>query len=209
MRNDILCALPSYDGFTRTETAASLANLHVPGGYRMKVMAFDGYGIAHARNKMAKEALDGGYGYLLMVDSDIIVPEDGLGMLFSSMMDKCGAGVAVGYYPTSSEGESGMTCAYPDTSPRFEKPYMTFEIDLLREDVQRQDIPLRGTGLGFALIDVDVFKRIRKPWFKQRFDSDGIGLSEDMWFCNACRDKGIKIMLNTHARCGHVVSRTL
>ena len=74
MKNDILCAIPSYDGFVRAETAASLANMRVPDMYRMNVMAFDGYGIAHARNKMAQEALDGGYGYLLMVDSDVIVP---------------------------------------------------------------------------------------------------------------------------------------
>ena len=77
------------------------------------------------------------------------------------------------------------------------------------KDDYKINIPLRGTGLGFALIDVDVFKRIRKPWFKQRFDSNGIGLSEDMWFCNACREKGIKIVMNIYAKCGHVVSRIL
>lgn len=208
MKNDVLCALPSYDGFIRAETAASLANMYVPDMYRMKTMTFEGYGIAHARNKMAQEALDGGYGYLLMVDSDVIVPEDGLGMLFSSLFNGCGNGVAVGYYPTSSEGETGKTCAYPDTGLEFKNPYHIHSIKSMK-DAEKKDIPLRGTGLGFALIDVDVFKRIRKPWFKQRFDSEGIGLSEDMWFCNACRDKGIKIMLNTHAKCGHVVSRTL
>lgn len=208
MKNDILCAIPSYDGFVRAETAASLANMRVPDMYRMNVMAFDGYGIAHARNKMAQEALDGGYGYLLMVDSDVIVPENGLEMLFSTLFNKCGNGVAVGYYPTSSEGETGKTCAYPDTLPEFKDPYHIRDIESMKDDY-KINIPLRGTGLGFALIDVDVFKRIRKPWFKQRFDSNGIGLSEDMWFCNACREKGIKIVMNIYAKCGHVVSRIL
>ena len=198
----ILCGVPSYDGFIRSETAASLVNLQVPSGYSMSVKTFNGYGIADARNKMAQEAVDGGYGYLLMVDSDVVVPEDGLKKLLDISPGSVST-VSVGYYPRSS-GDGEETCVYPHGSLEYETPYNI-------EEVMRFDslYPIKGAGLGFALVNTDIFKRIRKPWFKQRFDSKGIGLSEDLWFCNACWEKGIPVMVHPGVRCGHIVSEIL
>ena len=198
--HEILCALPSYDGFVRSETAASLVNLRVPDGYFLRVRTFNGYGIADARNKMAQEAVESGSRYLLMVDSDIVIPNDGLAKLLRINSDA----VATGYYPRS-RGYGEETCAYPaDGKPEYGDAYRIS--DLLKMDGV---VPVKGNGLGFALMRTDIFKRLRKPWFKQRFDSKGIGLSEDMWFCKECWEKGVKVMLHTDVRCGHVVSKIL
>lgn len=49
-----------------------------------------------------------------------------------------------------------------------------------------------SNGLGFSLIDAEVFKKIDEPWFNVSFD-DGQWISEDESFCHAATAAGYYI----------------
>lgn len=62
------------------------------------------------------------------------------------------------------------------------------------------EIPVRRVwrvGMGAMLINVDVFKRLEKPWFGQRWDprvNDDVG--EDWYFCEQLEKAGIPIYID-------------
>jgi len=55
------------------------------------------------------------------------------------------------------------------------------------------------------LIDVDVFRRMPPPWFKDMFSDDGCELlgGQDIWFCLKALGTGIKTYCNWYAFAGH------
>lgn len=61
-------------------------------------------------------------------------------------------------------------------------------------------VPVRRVwrvGMGVMLIDVDVFRRLEKPWFGQRWDpriNDDVG--EDWYFCEQLEKAGIPIHID-------------
>lgn len=47
-----------------------------------------------------------------------------------------------------------------------------------------------------CLIDVRVFELIEEPWFEYRFDREKkLEISEDLWWCNKCREAGFPVMV--------------
>ena len=76
---NILIGIPSKDRI-EIETAISIGNLDWD-GHNITYTHSDGagvYGVAQARNRLVDKALEGGYDYLLMIDADMIVPEDAI-----------------------------------------------------------------------------------------------------------------------------------
>lgn len=63
-------------------------------------------------------------------------------------------------------------------------------------------------GTGLMLIDMDVFKAIKEPWFEDFWDHENKQrtprLSQDCAFCAKCSDIGIPIYANFYAPAGHI-----
>lgn len=82
---NILIGIPSKDKID-IETAISIANLDWD-GHAIDYTHADGagvYGVAQARNRLVQKAIDGSYDKLLMIDSDMIVPEDAIRLLLNT-----------------------------------------------------------------------------------------------------------------------------
>ena len=56
-----------------------------------------------------------------------------------------------------------------------------------------------AVGTGVMLIRSSVFKDIGKPYFYYEENR-----SEDIMFCQKCREKGIRIYVDTTIGCGHI-----
>ncbi|MBO7685576.1 MAG: hypothetical protein J6V72_04290 [Kiritimatiellae bacterium] len=205
----ILIEVPTYDGRISQATSESLWRLSTL-GHDVDYKPRSGYGCAMARNRIAADALNARYDYVLMVDNDISLPQDALKCLLEHDAD-----VALGYYLNRySRGEGRYTTLYK-TGLGW-RMYEDSELKELR-DAGKHAIAVKGGGLGCALIKTEVFEHLEFPWFEwkdlgyedgwapsvyecsDRFDSGG----EDIEFCNACRAAGIEIVADTRVACGH------
>lgn len=124
-----------------------------------------GYDCAKARNEIAKETLAGGYDYVLMVDSDIVLPPDALRHLLDPAVDIC-----LGVYPRKRT-DTGQT-------ELFRPGYLDFyaENNLSIQEIEscgEARMEIKGGGLGCALIRADVLRAIPFPWFSYVTYPDG------------------------------------
>lgn len=168
-----------------------------------------GYDCATARNRIAQKALDMKVNYVLMVDNDVVLPKDALINLLSHKENVC-----LGYYAHRGADNiyHGNTCIcklrdvngkayfnYP-----LESEYMAEELHTLASGGTSL-IQIHGGGMGCALIKTDVLRTLKYPWYDWvNYESKGV-LSEDLYFCEACRKAGIKIYADTRVNCGHML----
>ena len=205
----ILIEVPTYDGRISQGTWSSLWRLDRC-GHQVDCKPRTGYGCDMARNRIAADALNAHYDFVMMVDNDITLPQDALKHLLEH-----GADFAIGYYLNRyARGENRYTTLY--------KPgwgwnmFDAAELAQLREQGEFR-IPVKGGGMGCSLLRTSVFERLQFPWFKwtdtsfDRYEAaDAYGCSdkfqsggEDINFCNSCHDAGIEIIADTRVACGH------
>lgn len=154
-----------------------------------------GYGIAKARNDIARRAVEGGYDYVLMVDSDVVVPHDALALMLEGDAD-----VVFGCYPrkNTSTGQSELFSEGRDFGDENNIPYAQL-------DLEGNRIEVKGSGMGCTLIKTASFERVGFPWFEYVQYSDGNVLSEDLRFCEKAEGV-LKMQADTRVRCGHIGS---
>lgn len=160
------------------------------------------YEVAHARNRLAKLAVDGGYDYLFFIDDDVTPKPDALLMLLEHDVDVC-----LGYYlhRTRSYVEESKTNLCKLGEHSFLNQYTREELRELRESGKNL-IKVHGGGLGCSLIKSSVFNRIKWPFFRWYiYGKEGYGiLSEDLYFDVKCEKAGIPIHADTRVHCGHL-----
>lgn len=61
--------------------------------------------------------------------------------------------------------------------------------------------------MGCALIRTDVFRKTEYPWYDwvNYADQNQGMLSEDLYFCEKCKQAGIPVYTDARAGCGHVL----
>lgn len=155
-----------------------------------------GYDCAKARSSIAEKAVEGGYDYVLMIDSDTVVPVDALGFLLEEPGD-----ILLGCCPRKNTTK-GLTALYPlsENPFGFKKP-MTYG------SLENGRVELRGGGFACAFIRTKVFSKLEKPYFKYVVYENGEALSEDLYFCLSARKAGFHIWSEPRVRCGHLSRR--
>ena len=194
----VLVAVPTFDGAVKAKTFESVANLDW-GDCDLQYKSVSGYDCAKARNSIAQETLARGFDYCLMVDSDIVVPMDAIARLLE--VDEP---LALGWYARQGSfmppHGDGMTCMCKP--PNYQDLFTSGELSSLKESGDWK-VPVRGGGMGCALVRRDALERTRFPWFKYvEYDSGG-ALSEDLYFCKKLRDAGIQPYCDARVACGH------
>ena len=182
----VLIAVPTY------ETIAPEVFRAI---YRVKGddVSFDfvkGYDCAKARNDIARKALEGAFDYVLMVDSDVIIPEQTLEWMLQDPADVC-----FGVYPRKNTRETELF--YRGTFS-FEKRFTLAELDAM----DKNRLAVKGGGFGCALIKTDMFNKIPYPWFQFVSYEDNTFLSEDLYFCMMAEE--FRIEADLRVRCGHI-----
>lgn len=163
-----------------------------------------GYDCATARNRIARQAIAEEADYVLMVDSDTVLPSDALRLMLEEPVDVLAA--CCPHRPSSNvyDGRINATKLGEFDYTDF---YTASDLAALRErGVTRERI--HGCGFGATMVKVDVFGRIEWPWFKWTEYPDGNCLSEDLSFCERCKDAGIDVHLDPRIICGHVMRKT-
>lgn len=160
------------------------------------VVATRGYTIAENRNYCVIQAQKNESDYLLFVDDDMTFPEDILEKLLRHNVDIVGVNSQSRCLPLSSTVglmDKNGEYKHPDKHPEWEMkiPEGLFEAYFV--------------GCGVCLIKMEVFKKLKKPWFKFVMGKDGqIIHGEDGYFCDEAKKKGYKIYCDSDIPIGHI-----
>lgn len=184
----ILIAVPTYENIT-PECFKAIYNLK---GDSLTFEYVRGYDCAKARNDIARKALSGGYEYVLMVDSDVIIPADALETMLHPATDIC-----FGVYPRKNT--QGETELFKEGTFDFKDRYTIKELDTM----ESCRIRIKGGGFGCTLIRTDVFNNLPYPWFEFISYENNTFLSEDLSFCLKASVR-YRLEADTRVRCGHV-----
>ena len=193
MKGKILIAVPTFENI-KPECFKSIFGLRNPENYNLFFDYVKGYDCARARNEIAKLALKHDFDYVLMIDSDVSVPKDTVVKLL-----ECETDIALGWY-YKKRTKTDQTVIYD-----FGKDY-TDKNMIYGETLLKANIPFdfKGGGLGIALVNVNVFKKMTYPYFKYIiYDNDTV-LSEDLYFCTEARKYGIDIKCNPNVKGNHI-----
>ena len=205
----ILIEVPTYDGRISPGTSESLWRLDKC-GHEVDYKPRQGYGCDMARNRIAADALNAGYDFVLMVDNDISFRQDALQRLLEHDSD-----VTMGYYLNRyARGQKRLTTLY-----RLGFGWDMYDASELRamRDNGKTGVRVKGGGLGFTLFKSSVFERVPFPWYKwtdltfKRYEAADVyecrddfqSGGEDINFCNLLTDAGIEIIADPRVNCGH------
>lgn len=185
----ILIAVPTFETI-EPEVYKAIYDLDT-GGHDVRFEYVKGYDCARARNEIGNKAIDGGYDYVLMVDSDTIIPRDTL-QRFLERPELICAGVCPRKNTTTKE-----TALVKLGTADFVDCWFYHELvdDRIR---------IKGAGFACVLIDTEVFRQMEFPWFSYVTWPNGTALSEDYYFCEQAEKYGIQIWADTRVRCGHL-----
>ena len=184
----ILIAVPTFETI---EPEVFKAIYKIKSEHELDFDFVKGYDCAVARNEIGKIAQAGNYDYVLMVDSDTIVPSDVLDLMLDPPVDIC-----LGVCPRKNTKE-GKTAIVKMNSRSYHDNY--FYSDLPGERTR-----IKGGGFACALVKTSVFTQLDYPWFQYAINEDWSTLSEDYYFCQNANFMEIGIWVEPRVKCGHL-----
>lgn len=194
----LLIAIPTFETIT-TECIEALYNADKPDNIEITFKSVKGYDCARARNEIVKYALSHKFDYILMIDSDVIIPKDGIITLFNQMdIGK----MITGYYP--QKGDPDRTEIF-----RFNRQRSSSFLAVDRWNTKELEdsakfgylIPIHGCGFGCVLLATADLRKMQYPYFKYVIYDNETFLSEDLYFCTKFPGR---IFVHTKVRCKHV-----
>lgn len=160
------------------------------------VVATEGFTTAENRNYCVYQALKNGSDFLLFVDDDMTFDADTIDRLLAHGKEIVGVASnsrVLPKSPTVGLMDENGEYMHPDrTSPHKMKiPESLFKAFFV--------------GTGVMLIDMKVFEKLPKPWFKFTMDDNGqVTKGEDGYFCEQARAHGIDIWCDPTLSIGHI-----
>lgn len=143
------------------------------------------------RNKSVNEALEVGASHLMFIDSDMTFPDNGIVILSSRDKQVIGANYNL------RDGSKRCTVKVMDAEGNMKS--------MAGEKLPTIPFKAYAVATGFMLINMDVFKRIDKPYFFNEYDpkvNDIVG--EDVNFCKKVRGKGIDVWCDPTIEVRHI-----
>ena len=162
------------------------------------VVATEGYTTAQGRIYCVVQAQKNKSGYMLFVDDDMILEKDALDRLLSHDKEIVGVNAYSRTLPLST------TLMMMDEKGEYKDPSKHTEWEMR---VPEELFEVLAVGTGVVLIKMEVFEKLKKPWFKFDMHKDGYMLKgEDAWFCSEARKAGYKIWADGSLKIGHIGS---
>lgn len=134
-----------------------------------------------------------GWKYMLTVEHDNLPPRDGLLKLYESIGEYDAVG---GLY--WMKGENGTPMIYGDPA----EPGTFRPIPPVENTVQACNM----LGMGFTLFNVEMFRKLPKPWFRTADVTDGPDseFTQDGYFFKKAGKAGFTFACDTRVRVGHL-----
>ena len=136
--------------------------------------------------------------YILTLEHDNTPPPDGLASLIKQMDAHPELSCIGGLYWT--KGEGGVPQIWGDPKD----PILNFRP---QPPVPGQLVECCGTGMGFNLWRISMFKNLPKPWFVTKYDKDGMS-TQDLAFWQEARKHGYRCAIDCSVLVGHYDKET-
>lgn len=150
------------------------------------------------RNGLAKMVLDNPeFTHLMMMDSDIVPPENIVDLLLA-----CDSDLAAAPVPIMMHGYIVSNILIPTDKPGT----YTFMTELVDAD---EPFEAAGAGTGCVLIRRKVFETVPWPWFRYEEKPDGSRGGEDIYFSLKAAQYGFRYKVHPKAICGHIKKMNL
>jgi hypothetical protein len=181
---------PFLESFTKLALPASVTGIDQ--------ITVTGNFVPAQRELIARHALKVNADYLLMVDDDIVMPEDAVTELLSVFESDARCGVAGGLY-YARDGIRPMAVANWDPIDTTTAYTPAFKSDPVVVD---------GVGFGCVLINCDLLKILVEPYFAaQVFVEESLRrvrvCNEDYLFCHRAKAHNFSTYLHAGVRLGH------
>lgn len=131
------------------------------------------------RNTLVKKALEDGATHVMFIDTDMVFPADTLDRMLAHGKPIVMANCCVrSLNPAKATAQRNGRVVWTDRGTKG------------LEEVDR-------CGFGVALVDIEVFKALKKPWFEFPYlpERDDYG-GEDVYFCDKAREAGYQIFID-------------
>jgi len=177
----------------KSQTVLSLANMLTQTNHEVyTVIATEGYTIAENRSYCLNRALREKCTHLLFIDDDMTFPPDTIEKLLSVEKPIVGVNSYSRKLPlTTTIGRlhpNGSYISPEDATPMPESPFECYSI-----------------GFGIALIDLEVIKRMKPPYFSFKAHPSGFTEEgEDGYFCRKARELEIEVWADPRIEVGHI-----
>jgi len=178
--------------------AVDLENLLLLRGYRTELFRIHGKMVDDARQICAEAALQKDAQFVLFIDDDVIPPQDGLVNLlkhYEKIDEPC---VISGNYCLKGDPANSIH------TQLNEKDIVTDLDRVLEYDMGDLFESNWLIGLGFALIDTDIFKQARRPYFVCYSKGKDTDVNEDAHFTELCFQNGYKVYVDPKIQCLHI-----
>ncbi len=147
--------------------------------------------IAEARNKIVQTALDKKADYLFFLGDDVIPPADAIVKLWCRKVP-----LVTGVYWTKQHPST----PYIWKDDGIKGAYMDWKLGEFFE--------IQYAGVDCLLVDMDVFKKIKKPWFSTNWSymketPPSSFITEDFYFYEKAKHAGFKLMCDAGVQCLH------
>ena len=187
--NKIILGIPCYKTIS-VRTAWSIMDI-LRKHPEVEVAFQDGVFVHENQNNLVKLAQERGASHIWLVEHDMIFEPETLNKLLADNKD-----IICANYNFRSEPRQSMVFRFNakgelENIPQRELPKETFEAGAI------------PTGL--TLIKTDVFKKLTKPYFFYKYNSEGkMESSQDVYFCNKAREAGLSVWCNPTIEVGHL-----
>ena len=161
-----------------------------------------GMEVGEAYNQLIADILENPeyskFKFILTLEDDMIPPLDGMIRLYRNIGDYDGIG---GLYWT--KGENGLPLMFGDPTNSEVNTEINF-LPVVPKTNETQ--PVYGSGMGFNLWKMDVFRRMEAPWFEtvaKVENGAGVTMTQDIAFFKKAHALGMKFAIDTSCRVGH------
>lgn len=140
------------------------------------------------------------YKYILTLEHDNVPPPDGLVRLLECAENNP-------QYAAIGDFTSPRGLAASRRSGKSVRASAQFQTTTPTSD---DLVPCNGTGMGFTLFRLDMFKdeKLRRPWFKTSSSQDQGVFTQDLYFWTDANKHGYKCAIDTRIKVGHYCKLT-
>lgn len=185
--------------YQNSPLATNLAKLPCLRGYRTELVRCWELPVDQARTYLVQEALKMNADYVLFIDDDVCLPIDGLTKLITNI-EKNNIDIITGDYIIKNKPEHSIHL-------QLNEKGMVNEL----ERIENQDSLIKSNwliGLGCCLINIDLFKQAKPPWFVCHTGTNDEGSSEDSHLTEMSFINGFNVYIDKSIKCLHIDFKT-
>lgn len=192
-----LIAIPCFDK-PDTEFVESLIGMRNVGD--MTISFVTSSLIYDARNQLAQKAVEGGYDFVLWLDSDMVFAPDLAEKLFETIGD---ADLIAGIYFTRKRAPYKPTI-FDQLQYEFDEQMHITGLNVTNYYDYPKDavFPIKACGFGAVLTRVSLIEKIMANLWLPFTPLTGMG--EDLSFCYRATSVEGKLLCNSSVKCGHI-----